>query len=33
LLNTDAVDAAQKLSQELNVTAQTEPYYWFALNT
>jgi len=27
------VEAAQKLSQELNVTAQTEPFYWFSLNT
>ena len=25
--------AAQFLSQELNVTAQTEPFYWFAINT
>lgn len=33
LLNTDAVNAAQILSKELNVTAITEPFYWFALNT
>lgn len=33
ILNSQAVDAAQVLSKELNVTAVTEPYYWFALNT
>jgi hypothetical protein len=33
LLNTDAVNTAQILAAELNVTAVTEPFYWFALNT
>jgi hypothetical protein len=33
ILNTQAVDAALVLTQELNVTAVTEPFYWFVLNT
>ena len=33
ILNTQAVNAAQTLAQGLNVTAITEPFYWFALNT
>lgn len=33
LLNTDAANAAKIMSNELNSTSITEPFYWFALNT
>lgn len=33
LLNTQGVTASRVLNGELNVTATTEPFYWFALNT
>lgn len=32
LLNTDSVDLTGILNKELNVTAVTEPFYWFTLN-
>jgi hypothetical protein len=32
LLNTDTVDTTDILTKELNVTAITEPFYWFSLN-
>jgi hypothetical protein len=32
ILNTDTVDATLILTKELNVTAVTEPFYWFTLN-
>jgi len=33
ILNNQAVSDAKVLAQELNVTAFTEPFYWFTLNT
>jgi hypothetical protein len=33
LLEKEAVDTTNTLNSELNITASTEPFYWFALNT
>src|SRR5690606_22682921 len=33
LLEKDAIDTIKVLNDELNVTASTEQFYWFALNT
>lgn len=33
LLNTDAAKAAEVYNSELNVTAMSEPFYWFSLNS